>query len=181
MDEQGFVTVLLRMVERILTVGIAGMTVYFGYRLFLLLPTETNAEGKIELPNVSVVLSKVGPGVFFVAFAVFVLYTSLTSPIKTDGKFEGQSQRGGASDGVQAPIANVATPPDTGRVRQDMRVLNCVQSVLTGGAGGIGSDDLDRAIRDAKAALLRGPADAANSESERLPGCAERPAPARPR
>lgn len=46
MNEREFVTVLLRMVERISSIGIAAMTIYFGYRLFTLLPTETTGDRK---------------------------------------------------------------------------------------------------------------------------------------
>lgn len=182
MNEREFVTVLLRMVERISSIGIAAMTIYFGYRLFTLLPTETTGDGKIELPNFSVVLTKLGPGVFFVALGVVVLYQSLSSPIKVDAtSFSGTIERDPAGNLGQV-AATTNDPQRAARLRRDIQVLNCVQSLMAGGGRGVGADDLDRAVGDAKAALAKAGGDASLTGDDRVEGCGAPPPPAtRPR
>ncbi|MFC3282739.1 hypothetical protein [Litchfieldella rifensis] len=70
--------VILRAVERILVVLFAGMAIYLGYRLFLAVPTQQDADGKVVLPGgTEVVLSRVGPGAFFALFGTIALGMSL--------------------------------------------------------------------------------------------------------
>lgn len=67
----------LRAAERILALLIGGFTIFLGYKLFMHLPEKTNSEGKIILPgNISVYLSRVGPGVFFAVFGTIVVAAS---------------------------------------------------------------------------------------------------------
>ena len=65
---------ILRGMERIIAVLIGGFSVYLGYRLFMNLPEQKDSEGRIILPgDISVYLSRVGPGVFFALFGSVVL------------------------------------------------------------------------------------------------------------
>ena len=74
--------VIMRAIERILAVLIGGLSVYLGYNLFLHLPEQTDSAGKIILPgNISIYLSRVGPGVFFALFGVVVVALSLHKAI----------------------------------------------------------------------------------------------------
>ena len=73
MDEA---VMVLRMTERIIAVLIGGFSIYLGYRLFFHLPFERSHKGELELPGVKIVLSRVGPGVFFGVFGTLVLYYS---------------------------------------------------------------------------------------------------------
>ena len=73
----------LRMLERLLVVGFGGMSIYLGYKLFFHLPHQTDQNGEIELPGMKVVLSRVGPGVFFLVFGAFILITNLHQGIET--------------------------------------------------------------------------------------------------
>jgi hypothetical protein len=69
---------IFRFVERGLAVLIGGLAIYLGYRLFLKIPKSHNSEGKITLPwNITVILSRVGPGVFFALFGSSVVAFSL--------------------------------------------------------------------------------------------------------
>lgn len=69
-----------RAIERVAGLLIAGLLVYLGYRLFINLPDKTDSEGKVVLPgNVSVFLSRIGPGAFFALFgAVIVAFSIIT-------------------------------------------------------------------------------------------------------
>lgn len=73
----------LRALERIIGVLIGGFAIYLGYQLFMHLPTQMNSEGKVVLPgNISVYLSRVGPGAFFALFGTVVVAASFYFQLK---------------------------------------------------------------------------------------------------
>ncbi len=72
----------LRAMERILAVLMGGLLIYLGYRLFLQLPDRTDSAGKIILPgNISIYLSRVGPGIFMALFGAAVVAFSLHNTV----------------------------------------------------------------------------------------------------
>lgn len=81
----------LRMLERLMVVGFGGMSIYLGYKLFFHLPNQTDQNGEIELPGIKVVLSRVGPGVFFLVFGAFILITNLHQGIETTRQYSPDS------------------------------------------------------------------------------------------
>jgi hypothetical protein len=86
--------IALRMFERILAVVIGGLSVYFGYRLFLKIPVTTTASGSVRLPSdITVVLSRVGPGVFFALFGVSVIALSFYQHVQYDEKRVGHGEQ----------------------------------------------------------------------------------------
>jgi hypothetical protein len=75
---------LTRMAERLLGVGIGGMSMYLGYNLFTKLPNRADSSGKMILPGgVSIWLSRVGPGVFFALFGAAIVLTDFMHGITT--------------------------------------------------------------------------------------------------
>lgn len=87
----------LRAIERILDAVIGGISIYLGYRLFLSVPRRAadpdgTAQGandsasdgggssaEFKLPgDVSIILTRVGPGIFFALFGAAVVVTSLS-------------------------------------------------------------------------------------------------------
>ena len=65
--------VALRGAERLLIVAVAGLSIVLGFWLFKIVPTDTDSSGEFRALNMSIVVSKVGPGVFFAAFGALVL------------------------------------------------------------------------------------------------------------
>ncbi|MFQ5627503.1 MAG: hypothetical protein ACE5I1_01985 [bacterium] len=63
----------IRMLERVLAVAIAGVSIYLGYKLFGMIPHIQVGEGKINFPGGSVHLFRTGPGVFFALFGCFII------------------------------------------------------------------------------------------------------------
>lgn len=155
------VVMILRMVERIFAVGIGGFTIYLGYRLFVLLPMQTSGEGKIELPGYSVVLSKVGPGVFFAGFGAIVLFLSFTNSISIDdNNIVGASPSQPVSmmpppEATPEAGERVISPQELARLRSDLQILNCVQEILAQTDEAPPVEDFERSIRDAKLALMQ--------------------------
>ncbi len=84
--------ILLRSIERLAGIFIGGLSIYFGYRLFLRLPERREGEGSIKLLDASIVLSRIGPGVFFALFGAAVVALSLYKGVvveTNDGRVEG--------------------------------------------------------------------------------------------
>ena len=77
------ITFLTRMGERLLGVAIGGMSVFLGYRLFAKVPLKTDSAGKLLLPGgTRIVLSRVGPGVFFSLFGAAIVLTAFTRGVE---------------------------------------------------------------------------------------------------
>ena len=82
-------TLLLRSLERLLALFIGALSIYLGYSLFIrladlsleLAPGNTG-EGEIVLPGIKIVLSQVGPGVFFALFGATIILLSLRMQMK---------------------------------------------------------------------------------------------------
>lgn len=65
-------------IERILIILFGGLCIYLGYQLFLHLPYQKDSEGHVKLPgNISVYVSRVGPGIFFAMFGAIIICASL--------------------------------------------------------------------------------------------------------
>jgi hypothetical protein len=74
---------VLRFIERITAVLIGGFAIYLGYHLFLRVPEHKDSAGKVMLPwNISVVMSRIGPGVFFALFGAIAVGIALVRPIE---------------------------------------------------------------------------------------------------
>lgn len=144
---------ILRMFERIIAVLIGGFSIYLGYRLFFHLPYERSHQGELELPGVKIVLSRVGPGIFFGVFGTLVMYYSLTNPVSINGDngFIGATSQVGQSD---VKTDGTSTPQQRSKALTSIEMLNCADQLL----GDISDDalvaKLSIAIRDAKRALL---------------------------
>lgn len=95
----------LRMVERILIAVGGGLSIYLGYRLFLAVPTAKAADGTFEIPGVgTVVLSRVGPGIFFALFGAAILMLGVfrsVEVVKTPSNLMAQFR------GLQSPALNL--------------------------------------------------------------------------
>lgn len=169
---------ILRMLERIIVVVIGGIAIYLGYRLFFHLPFERSHKGELELPGVKIVLSRVGPGVFFAAFGSIVLYYSLTEEVRVTrlAQIESGQQPGKMSDagdsisrseeftGILSKQGTGQTPPGSGspagpqrrsKALTTIEMLNCAQRLLARDASSQDfRDEIMLGIRDAKRALM---------------------------
>jgi hypothetical protein len=87
MDPQSL-TILVGAFQRIISILIGGMLIYFGYRLFLSLPGKRGRDGgsgEFSLGGANKVkLSKVGPGVFFAIFGAGLIAYSFAKPMKVN-------------------------------------------------------------------------------------------------
>ena len=78
---------LMRFIERILAVLAGGLAIWLGYRLFSSVPAQNDGKGTFKLPlNTSIVVTKVGPGVFFALFGAVTLCVALFKPLEIETK-----------------------------------------------------------------------------------------------
>ncbi len=77
-----------RALERLVNVLIGALAIYLGYRLFMNLPErreEQEGRMKLLLPgDISVYVSRVGPGVFFAIFGTAIVLTSFAKTLSFD-------------------------------------------------------------------------------------------------
>lgn len=152
------IAVSARSLERLIDVLLGGLAIYYGFRLFLVVPLETQGDGRIKLPGLSVVLAKVGPGVFFTAFGVVVLVVSLTNPISLDSGYVGASAAAPPPNvqlrGPAEQQANAIDDQQRSRVQLAIAAINCSTRLATNGNPRMPAADAENASRDAKLALM---------------------------
>jgi hypothetical protein len=155
-----------RAAERILLVVVGAVSVYLGYRLFVLIPKANRSEGKFELPGgVSIFLTRIGPGVFFALFGVAVIGYSVTRPVEftlpTDQKgaitFSGVGQGSDNLPTAAAPPAPVGDIVIAGaEPRSVVAHLNGVLENARQTMSGPAADEFAQAVRAAKYAVMLG-------------------------
>jgi len=153
------VAVSMHGIERIAAVVLGGIAVYYGYKLFLTLPTQTESNGKIKLPGMSVVLSKAGPGLFFLAFGSLVVLSSLFRPIQIvapdGGKYSGivVSVEPKPEARTEPKLKRVGTEQDMVRAQIAVQSVNCMARLASTRAKTLGGD-FEQSARESKLALL---------------------------
>jgi hypothetical protein len=122
--------ITFRFIERSLAVIIGGIAVFLGYRLFLKIPESRDGEGKITLPwNITVILSRVGPGVFFALFGAGVVAFSLYKGLEISEKKSGTAaeiaapETGAAEESREFKWGAAPTPTGEAATRADARAL----------------------------------------------------------
>jgi hypothetical protein len=105
--------VILRALERIISVLIGGFFAWLGFRLFLDVSTKADSSGKFTLPGGSAIhLMRVGPGVFFALFGMAIVGLSYLHPVEAV-KREKIISANGKVDTVQESYYNGAIPGNT--------------------------------------------------------------------
>jgi hypothetical protein len=152
---------LLRFLERLVVVLIGGMAVYFGYRLFLNVPEQKDSSGKVVLPwDISIVMNRVGPGIFFALFGVVVVGLALIRPLEINATVaepaldvEVQSSiRYAGGSGMSDPNVRVDA---RALLRKEIAVLNTIPNLLRANLPNHERDSIALSIRNVKLALLK--------------------------
>lgn len=147
MDAQTL-AIVFRGGERLGIVAVAALCIWLGYRLFQSLPAEHSAGGTLTLPSAKLVMSKVGPGVFFALFGGLVLWQAVRTQLNagpgtaTAGLAEGRQITLGVSSGDPQVLLHV---------QEDISVLNCLAGFAP---DELGPGEAERALHKARVALL---------------------------
>ena len=142
-----------RAIERIIATLTGALLVYLGYRLFVHLPERTDSDGKFILPgNISIYMSRVGPGAFFALFGTCIViasfYFSLTIQSQNGESDKGSgtiSYWGGSGASLDENRANVAG---------DIFLLNQFCAAMKLNPSSIDREEFDQEIVRIKLALI---------------------------
>lgn len=155
----------LRVIERLLAVIIGGLSIYLGYRLFIKVPEQKDSEGKVTLPgDISIVLSRVGPGVFFSLFGAAVVVVSLQQNLTLDvtNKASVTAESSEKTSNVNVRYMGEGGEPSPAKrdalraeVRRTIAELNKLPTLLPSNVPPSRRIDVTQAVRDSKLALMR--------------------------
>lgn len=126
--------IAFRSIERIVAVVIGGLSIYLGYRLFIAIPMRRESEGKLILPgNISIYLTKIGPGAFFALFGAVIVGVSFHQAVtyREGATLSNASDPSGPAStklvsyvGFGSATATVRAPESRLQVEADIRFLN---------------------------------------------------------
>jgi hypothetical protein len=156
--------ILSRAAEHLLAAVIGVFSIYLGYRLFLNLPHRREGEAKVALPgDVSIFVSRIGPGIFFAVFGSALVAYGVSRPVDYREALSGLSATatpaaasGAGSKQVQysgmmpgAPMASAAVPRD-----QVVRGLAGLAVDVGKLAPGSQRNEREIALREARVAMM---------------------------
>ena len=153
---------VLRALERLLVVGVGGLAIYLGYRLFLKLPERRDGEGKLELPGgISIYISRVGPGAFLALFGTAVVALSFSSPAVISRQVAPAPGERGVVESYKSSYfmqglrsgADV-NDVDRARVRAQLLTLNRLGDALREDMSAGERAELERQLRGIKLSLI---------------------------
>jgi hypothetical protein len=148
---------MLRFIERTVCVLIGGMAIYLGYKLFLNLPKAQAGSGNFALPwDISIAITRVGPGVFSALFGTFAVCLSLIRPLQIDvGAAEGDTLSAGISwAGEMRDRDTEASAAARAVLGNEMATLNSLPQMLNPNLSDYDRRDVDRNLRQVKLALM---------------------------
>ncbi len=161
------------MVERLAAVIIGGVSIYLGYRLFQTVKATGEGSGSVKLPgDVTVMVSRVAPGVFFALFGAVVVVMSYAFPFyyEEPGGGGGLFISGvGSEPELASAVSNPSSPPDASaartaedlladrnRVRRHVKFLNEMHDRVAGGLSDVQRKRAKQETVAAKLHLMRG-------------------------
>jgi hypothetical protein len=134
--------------ERLGIVAVAALCIWLGYKLFQSLPAQHGSGGTLTLPSAKLVMSKVGPGVFFALFGGLVLWEAT----KTQLQAGPATATAGLAEGRQITLAAASADPQALLyATNDISVLNCLAGFAP---DELGPGEAERALHKARVALL---------------------------
>ena len=143
----------LRFIERFTIALSGGMAIYLGYRLFIKVPTHKDSSGKVILPwDISVALTRIGPGVFFALFGVIVIGLSLMRPLEIDSQGSGVSTRWASGSDLSNPTARADA---RALLRKEIAVLNTFPEYVSKDLPEPDRVSIEETIRHVKLKLMK--------------------------
>jgi hypothetical protein len=147
MDAQTL-AIVFRGGERLGIVAVAALCIWLGYKLFQSLPAQHGSGGTLTLPSAKLVMSKVGPGVFFALFGGLVLWESVQTQLKAGPV----TATAGLAEGRQITLAAASADPQALLyAKNDVSVLNCLANFAP---DELGPGEAERVLHKARVALL---------------------------
>lgn len=147
---------LLRFLERLTVVLIGGMAIYLGFRLFLEVPEHRDSTGKVALPwDISIVMTRIGPGVFFALFGTVAVGLSLIRPLEINSKGTGDKEISYRYMGTQSLGDQGARADARALLRKEIARLNTIPQLLRADLPEHERDPIERSIARVKLLLMK--------------------------
>lgn len=150
MQMTNFDPLLFRFLEKLVGLLVGGMSIYLGYRLFSSVKGQSDGKGSFKLPlNTSIVVTKVGPGVFFALFGTVTVCIALYKPLEI------------VRDGARVSYAgsNSAAPENRADrralLRRDIAALNTIPAQLRPDLRSVDRDEVTSSLREVKLQLMQ--------------------------
>jgi hypothetical protein len=165
MDFEPFLVVALRLC----IIFIGGLSIYLGYRLFLDVKTVSTGHAEVKLPNdFTIMVSRIGPGVFFALFGALVVGTSLVFPVQfsksttmTSGGVRQQVRNvSGIGERPEQVSIKSALPGDQAElerrtIREQVRFLNQIPGLAGTPLTADQQVRIQRGVREVKLRLMK--------------------------
>lgn len=129
----------LRHIERLLAVLIGGLSIYLGYRLFLRVPDRYEGESQFKAWDISIFMSRIGPGIFFALFGATVVGLSFYHAVTVERVQQADTatsadvpaRQAERYSGMGAPTTEADRRADArALLRRDIAILNTLNPKL---------------------------------------------------
>jgi hypothetical protein len=151
---------VVRFLERITAVLIGGMALYLGFRLFREVPEHRDSSGNLVLPwDISIKLTRVGPGVLFALFGIAAVSLALFRPLEiqpqASAKTDDPKGAGRLIYGSATPANRDARSDGRKLLQKHFAVLNTIPSQLRPDIAKQDADNINVNLREIKLKLMR--------------------------
>ena len=147
---------LLRSLERLTVVLVGGLSIYLGYLMFLKLPEQKDSEGRLNLPgDISIYLTRVGPGTFFGLFGALIVTASLYFSVTIYDEETGKPVWHGAGPREQAGNEFDYSDIDQANLKAEFSILNKAESYFATDTPSEYRADWSRILPDLKLKMLK--------------------------
>lgn len=150
--------ILLRAAERLLAIIIGGLSIWFGFRLFLAIPDQpANGHAEVSLAkNRRLLVSRIAPGTFFALFGTLAVIASFYFPTTLQSaegaRYSGLGQRAAAPAG--ANTGRTIAPLDPATLSLTLAFLSDMETELARHGTDAETDWRARRFRVAKQAIM---------------------------
>jgi hypothetical protein len=149
MGNSALIASLSRALERLAIVGAGVLCVWFGYQLFATVPIG-DSTFNLNMGSYVINVTKVGPGIVFAGFGIFLLWRCLTAVVTINGDIAQSTTVDPKPAGVIFGIPSSGST-DPVRLKNDIAVLN---AMAASASRTIDQADIERVAHQARVALL---------------------------
>jgi hypothetical protein len=146
--------------ERMLAISIGGLSVYLSYRLFYAVKATGEGQAQVKLPgDVTVMLSRIGPGIFFALFGASMVGASFLYPVRyTEFAADKPTHTVGTP---RIEVSGIESEPRQSsrderlRLRHGIAFLNDLPNRLDPSLAAAKRQEVEHELVDAKLALMK--------------------------
>jgi hypothetical protein len=170
MADAALFVIVSRAVERLAVVAAGTVCIWCGYKLFGSVATN-DATATFKFGNNAISLTKIGPGVLFAGFGIGLLWKCISAVITVGSTTDTPKKRASSSPALIFGLPQGRGQIDTVRLKNDIAVLNALAPAVP--PPGLDQPDVERALHQARVALLAQSWDPSWGDEDAMRGLAE--------